>query len=617
MTLSDSDTVLRQLAEQTIGSATEMSMAHVARAAIPAGVKAYLRANLRDRLRNELSQTGLFARVHSHSALEARLQDLFLLQSADGYVFPREEFLADLENAVRFTENYVCRPRWTLSSFLFHDAPVIATAMLFNRLEYLAEYAYLPQLLRRLVSQRKLQEIDRDSCTQLIRQIDASVVREHAPHELAMLARPIFRYFRSGEPGMTDPIPVQPVLLFFEDKELNGLRDHIQGICHVRGHEGVSLAELVELCEDYLVKPAAAPAQTGTGEIEQAEAPEDKTPPLEPDAGETPPAEASSGEARPVTPPAVESMRMEVPAGEALPLEAPSEKVTHVEARTDETVPAEARGDEAIHVGETAGEAIRDAAFPDGLSVSEGRSEEEPRAVSATDQPPAVDARAPESDLVDSTTPGTPAVEAASGGDTRVATDAGELTTEVSPPERARDVDQGLETAEGGHRPNWVAIAGSVPPETATGETGHGEIAPPENAVSGELEAPQEIQEEFAFDSSQTFSAPPVQQEVRHEKTVREFPPTPSVRTSPTFPDLRRMITEGQRKRFISVLCDRDADFYDLIVIRLNSMRTWHEASAYIRELFEINSIDPFKEEAITFTDIVQQRFETDVRSRQ
>jgi len=225
-----------------------------------------------------------------------------------------------------------------------------------------------------------------------------------------------------------------------------------------------------------------------------------------------------------------------------------------------------------------------------------------------------------------------------------LAMDAGEPVTEDSPSDAGRDEKPLDDVTDGGHRPSWVAIAGSIPPETATGEAGHGEAAPeepssrqilpddtapqgsvedpgapPENAVPGEQEAPQEVQEEFAFDSSRTFSAPPVEEEVRRNDTVLEFPPaspTPSVRTSPAFPDLRRMITEGQRKRFISVLCDRDADFYDLIVIRLNSMRTWHEASAYIRELFEINSIDPFKEEAITFTDIVQQRFETDLRSR-
>jgi hypothetical protein len=59
------------------------------------------------------------------------------------------------------------------------------------------------------------------------------------------------------------------------------------------------------------------------------------------------------------------------------------------------------------------------------------------------------------------------------------------------------------------------------------------------------------------------------------------------------------------------VLCDRDGDFYDLVIARLNEMHRWPDAAGYVRELFEINSIDPFRDEAIEFTDIVQQRFAT------
>jgi hypothetical protein len=76
-------------------------------------------------------------------------------------------------------------------------------------------------------------------------------------------------------------------------------------------------------------------------------------------------------------------------------------------------------------------------------------------------------------------------------------------------------------------------------------------------------------------------------------------------------PDLTHIITPDQRKKFIAVLCDRDGDFYDLVIARLNEMHRWPDAAGYVRELFEINSIDPFRDEAIEFTDIVQQRFAT------
>ncbi len=406
MIVRDNDTVLRQLVARTIGEAQHIPMAEVTRAAIPSGVKAYLRAHLCDRFQSELSHTDAFARVQPPSPFVSRLHDLVLLHSAEGYVYPREEFLADVENAVRFTENYVCRPRWTLSSFLFHDAPVISTAALFSRLEYVTEYIYLPQLLRRTVSQRKLTEIDGERCTRLIRRIDAAVVREHAPHELALLARPIFRFFLFDSAAPEGPIPLRPILLFFEDKELNGLRDYIQGVCHVGKRETLSLAELVELCEDFLAGPSAGSA------------------------GETP---------------------------------------------------------------------------------------------------------APEPEL---------------------------------------------------HPPSPEGIFFDTTQEAATGPVSIEETAP------------------------EIFPDPPP------EPVIEEIPPAilvaPPPETSAVFSDLDGMITPDQRKRFINVLCDRDADFYELIISRLNIMRTWHEASAYIRELFEINGIEPFRDEAITFTDIVQQRFKTE-----
>ncbi len=48
--------------------------------------------------------------------------------------------------------------------------------------------------------------------------------------------------------------------------------------------------------------------------------------------------------------------------------------------------------------------------------------------------------------------------------------------------------------------------------------------------------------------------------------------------------------------------------FYDLVIDRLDEIHSWPQASSYIRELFEINSIDPFNDTAIAFTDVIQKR---------
>jgi hypothetical protein len=42
------------------------------------------------------------------------------------------------------------------------------------------------------------------------------------------------------------------VLLFFKDKELNSVRDHIQNECESKGLAGISLKELTALCDDFV-----------------------------------------------------------------------------------------------------------------------------------------------------------------------------------------------------------------------------------------------------------------------------------------------------------------------------------------------------------------------------
>jgi hypothetical protein len=392
MALSESDAVHKTLIARTIGEEQEFPMSRMAQSTIPSGVKAYLRAHLRDRFQEEISRYGPFARVQPISPSSSQLHELFFAHAAEGYVYPRSEFLEDLENAAYFTENYVCRPRWTLSSFLFHGVSKISDTTLYAKLEYVTEYVYLPQLLRRMVAQRQIPEIEAGVCSLLIRQIDAAVVREHTPRELALLARPIFDYFLYGAPEPTRHIPLKPILLFLKDKELHALRDHIQGVCLARDREHISLTELVDFCEEYLSRPPSpAPA----------------TPELE------------------------------------------------------HSVPVQKPGYE--------------------LPVQE----------------------------------------------------------------------------DNGHDTGGLQQSGQAAPDGA---------------------------------------AAPVMTSV---EAISQY----------AHPPLDKMITPEQRRRFITVLCDRDADFYELILSRLNIMRTWNEASAYIRELFEINSVDPYRDEAITFTDIVQHRF--------
>ncbi len=418
----DSDLMLRTLLEYTIADRREIPMSDVLASVVPAGVKAYLRASVRDRLRATLAETPEFSRVADEAPLANRIRDVFLRHSADAYVFTRDDFLPDLENALHFTENYVCRPRWTLRSFLFHTSIVISARELIGKLEYVTEYSYLPQLLRRTIIERHLTEVDSSTVSTLIRRIDSAVVREHTPRELALLARPIFEFFLLEPDHPDGPIPLRPLLLFFEDKELHGLHSYLTGVCHFRKLEALTLHELISLSEDFL-----------SGKPVEAQHP--------------PP---------PLAEPAQEELSF-------------------------------------------------------GTAESDHPSEPEP---------------------------------------------AGEAESNAEPE----------------HIPEPVQPDGTDP----------------DVAHSGPAEAD-------------------------HETSADQEPPVSGTRA---FPDLNEFIAPEQRKRFIQTICDRDRDFYDLIIARLNEIHSWKEASGYIRELFEINTIDPFHDVAVQFTDIVQRRLTGETRDQ-
>jgi hypothetical protein len=423
MNATSSDRLLETLIARTIGEEPAFAMSALAAASIPAGVIRYMRTEITNRLADDLSRAPHFARVATPTPGPDAVRDALLTHAAGQYIFPRAEFLELLDNAARFTENYLCRPRWTLSSFLFSDQSVITTDTLLRKLEYVADYAYLPQLLRRLVTQSGKQVITSVEGVAYITRIDDAIINEHSPREQAMLARPIFQFFLLSDDIDNTPIALRALLLFLEDKQLSPLRDHAQGVWHMRGKTEITIEEFAALCEDYVAK------------LTPVEAP----PPAPVVAAPEPPPE-----------PVVE---------------------------------------------------------PPPLPVQESLFPEEPSPFSPDP----------------------------------------ELTIEPEAP---------------------AAL------ETVFHDDVQSEPAP-------QPEAPIE---------------PPSAEEPKLEPTA------------PLVPSLNETIPADMRRRFVNVVCGKDAEFYDLVITRLDEMRSWPDASAYIRELFEINGIDPFDEIAIAFTDIIQKR---------
>ncbi len=437
MNAPTSDILLDTLIARTIGKESFLSMGALLAAPIPPGVARYMHTGIVNRLAEDLTLAPHFARLASPAAGPDAVRDALLTHAAGQYVFPRDEFLELLENATRFTENYLCRPRWTLSSFLFLDQPAITTEMLLHKLDFIADYAYLPQLLRRMVTSSGRQVVTPAECSAAIARIDDAVIREHTPRERGLLARPIFRFFLLTSDIENKPIALRALLLFLEDKRLGPLCEYVEGVWHMRGKSDITIEEFIELNEDF-----------------------------------------AAGQSSPTLTPAMEEPPKQLPGESAEPATAVPEMA----------VPA------------------------------------------------------------------------------------------IAVPENAL--------------PDIAVIDVSPPPEIPPWEP------PPRDAAA--QEAP--IKEFGSFEEDLT---PPTIPSLREELLK---PPEAELPGTGPPPRLAEMIPDPLRRRFVHVICGRDAEFYELVIARLDEMHSWAETSAYLRELFDINDIDPFEKTAIAFTDVLQKR---------
>jgi hypothetical protein len=251
------DSIIRILAERTIGERESCRLEVLMGADAPQGVKAFFKAELRRRLEEDLQKSTWFTGLRQSDAGTARVAQTLVGSLTDAYRFTRQEFLDTLDLAVHFVANYLCRPRWTLENFLFDRAPRISVDGLVEGLSFVADFRYLGELALRSLQRRGLRDISREEFQVLVQKIDEEVIRQHNARELASLARPLFAFFQIPGTQPDGAIPVEALLVFYEDKKLRILKEYIRGICHLRNRTEVTLEELTRVVEDF---SAGAPA---------------------------------------------------------------------------------------------------------------------------------------------------------------------------------------------------------------------------------------------------------------------------------------------------------------------------------------------------------------------
>lgn len=277
----ETDTILRVITKRTIGSRDRITLGEVMESDIPRGIKAYLRADVIRSIERDFERAPSLTRVDRREpGFDGFIRQL-LRTLADNFTFQRDDFQGALENAVHFVENYLCRPQWTLAGFLLQERNSSTVRDIIFRLDYFVDYGYFPKLIERSLRPDSVEPVRLDHFRSLLTRIDDQVVRQHNGKELALLTKPIFDFLLLTDAAPHLPIPISPLLVFFDDKKMNIMREYIESIAKIRTTNELSLNDLTTIIEDLYsgqpVPPSGVPAPSEIPEPPAGEATTEKT----------------------------------------------------------------------------------------------------------------------------------------------------------------------------------------------------------------------------------------------------------------------------------------------------------------------------------------------------
>jgi hypothetical protein len=267
------ESIIHAARVKTIGEDDDVFLKKILTANIHPAIKAYFKAEVEKTLAQE---RGLEYRSKKFpyslaevKSLEEQI-DLLLVQN---YHFTLQEFESLLDESVHFQFNYLCRPQWTLISFIVGDQRRVASSTIEKRLKYCIDYSYFPELIKRFIADHGLAEVTYEEFKSLIERIDNEVVAQHSSYELAHMTRALFDFVESGKmvPQVEfeqQTLPINAAIVFFDDKRLTDIRVRLE---YERDNNRVlqitadRLADIIEIVrmgsEDAAAQPMISPVQ--------------------------------------------------------------------------------------------------------------------------------------------------------------------------------------------------------------------------------------------------------------------------------------------------------------------------------------------------------------------
>lgn len=164
-------------------------------------------------------------------------------------------------HASSFTVNYLIRPKWTLSKFVFDEGDHRTTIEIKQILNYVYYYQYLKKILISYINSKKIISMNSEEFVNLLERVDKLGIETYLPSILSHAVKSISDFFNIGE-IQKNKIPFLAIEKFLEEKNLN---DHLNKIHLVFGEDPtlkVSILDLQKTLDGVMIEKFEQPAET-------------------------------------------------------------------------------------------------------------------------------------------------------------------------------------------------------------------------------------------------------------------------------------------------------------------------------------------------------------------
>ncbi|HTX18757.1 MAG TPA: hypothetical protein VMG34_08860 [Bacteroidota bacterium] len=249
----ETEQLMTAVRQATIGDRKSIGLREVFESSIPGNVKVFFRSEVESLLDAEQKGAPPSSRFAHDLPEVLMLREQIATLLVHNFIFTKEDFDATLDKCVHFMLNYLCRPQWTLNSFLFEETGRAPASLILRKLRYFRDYGYFPDIMRKYLGQRNITELTLEEGRNLIARIDAEITREHSSLELAQMTMPLYEfvgYARSHELSATPrTVPTRALIYFFDDKKMAPLCERLTRERDVVGNKEIGFHRLINLIE--------------------------------------------------------------------------------------------------------------------------------------------------------------------------------------------------------------------------------------------------------------------------------------------------------------------------------------------------------------------------------